>query len=185
MAAAEILGLEPELEIIDLTGEKTESDDGEEGEYEEELYASDGPDEASRAQLHAAIYAVPEAQLRHVLANLADTVPAVYRALARELVAVSPSARVITRWETCANCGATYDMHGDEGEECIFHPGDLEVDEAKFLDWDEDCHGPMDSQHNRDEFPQNFSWSCCSGDGLSEGCITGKHSVATHKKRRL
>ncbi|KAJ7433731.1 hypothetical protein FB451DRAFT_1471828 [Mycena latifolia] len=184
MATAEG-ALEPELEIIDLTGEATESENGEAG-YDEERYdpSSDGPDEASRAQLHAAIYAVPEARLRHVLVGLVDTVPAVYRALARELVTVSPVSRVvIPRWETCANCGETYDMNADEGEECTFHPGDLEVNEAKFLDWD--CHGLMDSPQNRDEFPENFSWSCCSGDGLTEGCITGQHSVAVSKKRRL
>lgn len=63
--------------------------------------------------------------------------------------------------------------------------GDLEVDEAKFLDWDVDCHGPMDSPSNRDEFPGNFAWTCCSGDGMSAGCITEKHIAAVPKKRRL
>ncbi|KAJ7690107.1 hypothetical protein B0H17DRAFT_936479 [Mycena rosella] len=184
MATAEA-ALESDLEIIDLTGETTDSEGGE---RQEELYdpSSDGPDEASRAQLQAAIYALPEARLRHVVAGLVDTVPAVYRVLARELVGVSPVARVVVpRWETCANCGETYDLHADANEECTFHPGRLQVDEAKFLDWDEDCHGPMDSPHNRDEFPENFSWSCCSSDGLAGGCVTGRHSVAVPKKRRL
>ncbi|KAF7330221.1 hypothetical protein MVEN_02459200 [Mycena venus] len=131
----------------------------------------DGPNEASRAQLRAAIYKVPEARLRHVLVGLADTVPAVYHALARELVVVSPTTRVVVpRWETCPNCGETYDVNADEDEEeCTFHPGELEVNEAKFPDWDEDCHGPMDSEHNREQYPENFSWTCCNGDGMTEG----------------
>ncbi|KAJ7116528.1 hypothetical protein C8R44DRAFT_210611 [Mycena epipterygia] len=187
MATAEVSGLEPELEIIDLTGETSE--DGERGYGDEELddASSDGPDEASAQLLRRAIYALPEARLRHVVAQIAETVPAVYRALARELVVVNPETRVvIPRWETCANCGETHDVNADEGEEeCTFHPGDLEVDEAKFLDWDEDCHGPMDSPHNRDEFPGNFAWSCCKGDGMAEGCVAGKHIVAVPKKRRV
>ncbi|KAJ7895067.1 hypothetical protein B0H13DRAFT_828179 [Mycena leptocephala] len=106
-------------------------------------------------------------------------------ALARELIVVSPTTRVVVpRWETCANCGETYDVNEGE-DECTFHPGDLEVNEAKFLDWDEDCHGPMDSEHNREEFPENFSWTCCNGDGMTEGCANGKHSVAVPKKRRV
>ncbi|KAJ7039694.1 hypothetical protein C8F04DRAFT_949746 [Mycena alexandri] len=184
MAALEPTGLEPELEIIDLTGETTASE-----EEEEDLsdVSSDGPDAASRAQLHAAIYTVPEARLRDVLADLVDRAPAVYQALARELITANPATRVvIPRWETCASCGETYDVNADDGEEeCIFHPGNLQVNEAKFLDWDEDCHGPMDSAHDRDEYPENFSWSCCNGDGMAEGCVNGQHSVAVHKKRRL
>jgi len=184
MAAAPELGLEPELEIIDLTGETTASEDGEEGYGQED---EDGPNEASRAQLRAAIYRVPEARLRHVLVGLVDTVPAVYYALARELVAVNPTTRVVVpRWETCANCGETYDVNSHDGEEeCVFHPGDLEVKEAKFPDWDEDCHGPMDSEHNREEYPENFSWTCCNGGGMAEGCVTGKHSVGVNKRRRV
>lgn len=125
MAPEEVSGLEPELEIIDLTGETSEDGEGQYGDEELDDPSSDGPDEASAQLLRRAIYALPEARLRHVVAGLADTVPAVYRALARELVAVSPEMRVvIPRWETCANCGETYDVNADEGdEECTFHPG--------------------------------------------------------------
>ncbi|KAF7335608.1 hypothetical protein MVEN_02215400 [Mycena venus] len=113
MAAVPELGFEPELEIIDLTGETTASEDGE-GDKQVEK-DEDGPNEASRAQLRAAIYRVPEACLRHMLVGFADTVPAVYHALARELV-------------------VTYDVNADEDEECTFHPGELQVNEAKFPD---------------------------------------------------
>ncbi|KAJ7163901.1 hypothetical protein C8R43DRAFT_989121 [Mycena crocata] len=186
MATAEA-GVESELEIIDLTGETTESGDENDDYEDEEHYPGlEGPDEASRVRLRAAIYAVPEGRLRHVLANLADTVPAVHRALAKELVTINPTTRVvIPRWETCANCGETYDVNADDEDECTFHSGDLEVDETKFVDWDEDCHGPMDSAQNRDDYPENFSWSCCNAGGMAEGCITGKHSIAVPKKRRF
>jgi hypothetical protein len=127
MATAPELGLEPELEVIDLTGDTTASEDGEEEYGDEELSdaSSDDTSGASRAQLRTAIYNVPEGRLRHVLADLVDTDPAVYHALARELIVVSPTTRVVVpRWETCANCGETYDVNEGE-DECIFHPGTL------------------------------------------------------------
>ncbi|KAJ7352326.1 hypothetical protein DFH08DRAFT_84448 [Mycena albidolilacea] len=184
MATAPEVELEPDLEIIDLTGE-TSASEGEDygggGGSDEEDSSSD----PSRAQLRAAIFRVPEARLREVLADLVDTVPAVYHALARELVTVSRTTRVVVpRWETCSNCGETYDVNSDD-EECTFHPGEMEVDEEKFDDWDEGCHGPIDTEHTRKEFPENFSWTCCDGDGTTEGCVTGHHSPAVHKKQRV
>jgi hypothetical protein len=127
MATAPEVELEPDLEIIDLTGETTASegeDYGGGGGLDEEDSSSD----PSRAQLRAAIFRVPEARLREVLADLVDTVPAVYHALARELVTVSRTTRVVVpRWETCSNCGETYDVNSDD-EECTFHPGALVLD---------------------------------------------------------
>jgi hypothetical protein len=63
--------------------------------------------------------------------------------------------------------------------------GEMEVDEEKFDDWDEGCHGPIDTEHTRKEFPENFSWTCCNSDGTTEGCVTGHHSPAVHKKQRV
>ncbi|KAJ6468334.1 hypothetical protein C8R45DRAFT_838017 [Mycena sanguinolenta] len=175
--------LEPDIEIIDLTGETTASEDEREG-YGKETENGHNND-ASRAQLRDAILRVPEARLRHVLVDLIDTVPAVYHALARELVTVNPTTRVVVpRWETCTNCGETYDVN-DVEEACSFHPGELKADEEKFEDWDEKCFGPIDTEDNQQEYPENFTWSCCNGDGLTEGCVSGRHVVASHKKRRI
>lgn len=125
MALTSTSELEPELEIIDLT---QETSDSEEGDYDEEDFEADIINDASRAQLRAVIHDVPEAQLRHVVASLADTVPAVHRALAKELLTIAPVSRVVVpRWETCGNCGETYDVNDDEDQEdsCTFHPGTL------------------------------------------------------------
>ena len=62
--------------------------------------------------------------------------------------------------------------------------GDLEVCEESFADWDEDVHGPMDSSINRREYPENFMWSCCEGDGYSDGCVQGNHHPAVPRKRK-
>ncbi|KAJ7220197.1 hypothetical protein GGX14DRAFT_493576 [Mycena pura] len=190
---SEMAAADPELEIIDLTGETTTSEDGESGDEDEERdklrYTSSGlgPDAASRAQLHAAVNALPEARLRQMVLDLADTVPAVYHALARGLLTVGSTSRVIPRWEMCANCGETYDVYDDANELCLFHPGELKADETKFVDWDEDCHGPVDTPENRDEYPDNFSWTCCNGDATAPGCVTGRHRPAAPqtKKQRV
>jgi hypothetical protein len=62
--------------------------------------------------------------------------------------------------------------------------GCLDVDEDFFADHDERCHGPMDTEENRAEFPEGFNWDCCGGDALSEGCETGQHVTGGKFKKR-
>jgi len=52
------------------------------------------------------------------------------------------------------------------------HPGDLEVDWEgdHWADHDERCHGPIDTNSNRCEYPEGFKWSCCGKLGGSAGC---------------
>ena len=53
------------------------------------------------------------------------------------------------------------------------HNGECECDEEGFVDWDEDCHGPMDTPENRKEYPENFVWTCCGESlGESRGCCS-------------
>lgn len=53
--------------------------------------------------------------------------------------------------------------------------GELELNEDEWPDWDEDVHGPMDTEENRRQFPENFTWSCCDRDGTQPGCTEGEH----------
>lgn len=209
------------VEVIDLT-ELTDSSDDEEdldanqdetqSSSEDEGSSSEGSEVAvnatSRAALHQAIASISESRLRQVIANLVDSVPAVERAMIRELVSFDPRSRAVTpRWETCGNCGEKYDPEvSREPNECKFHPGivffipsfisktycscftgEIEVDEASFVDWDEDCHGPMDTLANRRSYPENFVWTCCEENTESEGCVIQEHmpAVPRKKQRRL
>ena len=57
--------------------------------------------------------------------------------------------------------------------------GNLEVDyDAEgWADWDEDVHGPMDTDQNREEYPENFEWTCCGEAGDNEsGCEDCPHT---------
>ncbi|KAK0470257.1 uncharacterized protein EV420DRAFT_1663740 [Desarmillaria tabescens] len=187
------------VEVIDLT-ELTDSSDDEEdldtsqdetqSSSEDEGSSSEGGevavDATSRAALHHAIASISESHLRQVIANLVDNVPAVERAMARELVSFDPRSRsAAPRWETCGNCGEEYDLEVDrEPNECKFHPGEIEVDEASFVDWDEDYHGPMDTLANRRAYPENFIWTCCEENTGSEGCVIQEHMPAVPRKRQ-
>jgi len=181
-----------EIEIIDLT-DLTESSSGQEdddddnaslsGDSEEEVVVVDAP---TRAKLHAAIFNVSEQRLRQVVADMMDTIPGVDSALAKEFLTLKRKSQLMgQRWEKCANCDDEFDVSTErEHDECNFHPGELNLDEASFVDWDEDTHGPMDTPSNRREYPENFKWSCCGNDGLSEGCVTGQHEIAVPQKKR-
>ncbi|KAF7327394.1 hypothetical protein MKEN_00317100 [Mycena kentingensis (nom. inval.)] len=177
-------------DIIDLTadGDHDSDEDGGGEEGDEQQY--------SLAELKAAISTAPETALRLALARLASKNTAVRRALAKELLtsgstASGTSVRVIPRWETCENCSESYDVNTAGAEDCVFHPGDLECEYDRFVDWDEDCHGPMDSRANRRDYPENFTWSCCDADGTASGAspinspptlspLALKHSGAFH-----
>ncbi|PPQ63568.1 hypothetical protein CVT24_004865 [Panaeolus cyanescens] len=188
-------GPSSEVEVIDLTGVSdsgSERDDDDEHEEEGSEEGSDTSEieivlnETTRAQLQDAIATVSESRLRQVLKNLVQTEVMVEAALTREFITLKRGTHdVVGRWECCANCGDEYDVNTlREEDECVFHPGDLEVDEDSFADHDEACHGPMDTAQNRRDFPQNFTWSCCGEDGTSSGCVTGSHRPQVLRKRK-
>ncbi|KAG6817277.1 hypothetical protein H0H87_010939 [Tephrocybe sp. NHM501043] len=170
----------PEPEVIDLTGlSESESEEEEledvDDEGSEQISSEDDAeiplDATSRARLLDAIENMSESRLRRVLNDLIDAMPLVEETLIGQLLTLKRKTHdIISRWETCCNCDEEFDMTARrENEECSFHPGELEVDEGEFADWDERCHGPMDSAHNRRECPENFKWTCCDEDGRAEG----------------
>ena len=56
------------------------------------------------------------------------------------------------------------------------HPGSLEVDLDRY-DWpdhDEDCHGVIDSNALRREYPEHYTWGCCGKAGHKRGCTRGR-----------
>ncbi|KAH6917113.1 hypothetical protein BKA70DRAFT_1417888 [Coprinopsis sp. MPI-PUGE-AT-0042] len=177
-----------DVEVIDLTGlssgseeeDLDDNDDGSESEVEIQLNAE------TREQLRQAISTVSETRLRQVLANLLETDQAVEIALAREFITVQrETQKVIVRWYRCIQCDEEFDGNTlREDDECAFHPGDLEIDPEGFVDWDEACHGPMDTSENRLEYPQEFKWSCCEEDGSSRGCVQGQHKPMEVTKKR-
>ncbi|OJT04833.1 hypothetical protein TRAPUB_4405 [Trametes pubescens] len=154
-------------------------------------------DDASRAQLHVAIASAPEDRVREAFAALVDSIPAITERVFGMLVAVpalpvapwnaapaaNPGARaraepMISRWRICENCEEEYDAGTvRRATECSYHEGELEPseDDDSWIEWDENVHGPMDTEENRRQYPDQFTWSCCDRDGTQPGCVEGEH----------
>lgn len=61
--------------------------------------------------------------------------------------------------------------------DCVYHSGEMEVDDDSYVwaDHDERCHGTIDSDFCRKEYPAGFTWTCCDQTGDVEGCTMGRH----------
>ncbi|KAI1080184.1 hypothetical protein F5B20DRAFT_580579 [Whalleya microplaca] len=63
---------------------------------------------------------------------------------------------------------------------------ELKVDHESLTwdDWDEICHGTIDSEKNRRESPEGFIWTCCGKIGTHEGCTRGPHEAINTTRGR-
>ncbi|KIK52658.1 hypothetical protein GYMLUDRAFT_179842, partial [Collybiopsis luxurians FD-317 M1] len=149
----------------------------------------------SRIQLYLALSAVPEAQIREILKQLIEQLPEVEYALTKEFVVKKrygfgdgsePQRQRVRRIEVCSKCQEEFDADEERAaDECCFHPGFFRPDYSKFVDWDEDAHGTIDSEEVRRMYPENYRWTCCQEYGDCEGCVRGAHQSANpHKKLR-
>ncbi|KAH8908894.1 hypothetical protein BR93DRAFT_976991 [Coniochaeta sp. PMI_546] len=87
----------------------------------------------------------------------------------------------------CRNCGEGFLEEHNGDRACFHHPGYLAVDyeSSTWDDWDEPCHGIIDSEESRNEYPEGFRWDCCDepGDG-KEGCEYARHEAIAVKRRK-
>lgn len=67
-----------------------------------------------------------------------------------------------------------YSLTEELGELLVDDDGDF------WADHDEDCHGTIDTDEMREEFPDGFQWDCCEENGESAGCQTGAHEYDQH-----
>ncbi|KAL6704685.1 hypothetical protein ACN47E_007967 [Coniothyrium glycines] len=81
------------------------------------------------------------------------------------------------RFEICIQCNNEYNVLSNDKRSCIWHEGELEVDhEGDFwADHDERCHGTIDTDEMRREYPEGFIWNCCDESGENEGCKKSRH----------
>jgi hypothetical protein len=60
---------------------------------------------------------------------------------------------------------------------------DCDWDAAEWYDWDETCHGPIDTEEHKREYPDGFMWDCCGKSGTRRGCTRGKHRESDTRKQ--
>ncbi|KAI0454731.1 hypothetical protein F5B21DRAFT_473958 [Xylaria acuta] len=81
----------------------------------------------------------------------------------------------------CVQCQGPFHEEDNHDTACRYHDGDLEVDDDGdfWADHDEDCHGPIDTDENRVQYPEGFVWSCCGKVGYRGGCTRGRHDATS------
>jgi len=177
--------------VIDLTNSDSGSSD-QDDETRSSTVSSEPPNDGRPNSsipkpLAKAVSSVSGKRLREIVLDLAAQVPAAKQFLERELLVANGAKRPSTvRWETCEKCAEEFDI-GEEREdgECVYHPGEMMPDyEEGFVDWDEACHGPIDTEENRRQYPENFIWTCCDELGIASGCVRDEHAPARASRKR-
>ncbi|KAF4534319.1 hypothetical protein BFW01_g11921 [Lasiodiplodia theobromae] len=89
------------------------------------------------------------------------------------------------RYEICAQCGEEFEYAKTKEYECVWHSGKCEVDwdSGEWDDTNEDVSGPIDTEENREEYPDGFYWTCCKGAADAQGCEKGFHKECVIAKR--
>lgn len=65
--------------------------------------------------------------------------------------------------------------------------GELEADYSADVwgDHDERCHGPIETEENKRDFPKAFEWDCCEAPGNAPGCEKDIHRPKERKRTRI
>ncbi|KAI1753970.1 hypothetical protein F4782DRAFT_494610 [Xylaria castorea] len=86
----------------------------------------------------------------------------------------------------CVQCQDPFHEEDNHDKACRYHDGDLEVDDENdfWADHDENCHGTIDTNENRIEYPEGFVWNCCDKLGHRSGCTQGRHNALSGPRGR-
>ncbi|KAM6537641.1 hypothetical protein FALCPG4_003552 [Fusarium falciforme] len=86
----------------------------------------------------------------------------------------------------CVQCDQPFTEEENDKKACWYHWGELEVDyDGDFwADHDERCHGTIDTDEMREEFPDGFTWNCCDNTGSEKGCVTGRHEAHPNRSKK-
>ncbi|OJD38694.1 uncharacterized protein BKCO1_4000200 [Diplodia corticola] len=108
------------------------------------------------------------------------------------------------KYEHCRQCGQEFEFALSKESECSWHSGsrpslasyqissvlmpclgecDVDWDSGFWDDTDDDIFGPIDTDENREEYPEGFVWTCCGGQADAEGCKRGFHKQRGGAKR--
>ncbi|KAI0437612.1 hypothetical protein F4803DRAFT_141738 [Xylaria telfairii] len=85
--------------------------------------------------------------------------------------------RAASEIRICDQCQQAFSEDDNPPDACSYHPGSLDIidDASTWDDWDDACFGDQDTEQNREEYPQGFTWDCCNERGDSPGCTRESH----------
>lgn len=84
----------------------------------------------------------------------------------------------------CEQCNNAYTEEENSVTACSYHEGELEPDDDFWAE-DPNPYLDLDSQENRENFPEGFFWNCCGVHGdENEACMTGRH-ISSQKRLNM
>ncbi|MCJ1243335.1 hypothetical protein MMC30_000532 [Trapelia coarctata] len=141
----------------------------------------------------------PEARLRSVLKRVMDKHPIATEWIGAELLVAEdrvkpwkegdddlgnsdgeiPESSEEEDEEEESDSDSSEDVGYEDSPGPVSRYSDLEIDYESdtWVDWDEDCHGSMDTKKHRSEYPDGFRWTCCNRSGDEDGCQKGRHKA--------
>ncbi|KAJ6551686.1 hypothetical protein B0H19DRAFT_176538 [Mycena capillaripes] len=126
--------------------------------------------------LKNALDKAPKAILERSILEAAQSDGRVAKIFWDALVATDSSKKnLVAKFETCRHCKQGFDVTTNKDDSCMWHYGNLTIDEAVWVDHYE-ADGPIDTKENRKNLPQSFFWDCCGLQLNSEGCLRTKHA---------
>ncbi|KAI1318977.1 hypothetical protein F5Y16DRAFT_111538 [Xylariaceae sp. FL0255] len=103
-----------------------------------------------------------------------------------EATAISKKRKAESEISICVQCQEPYYTNENDDKACLYHTGELYLDESsnQWWDWDdEDCS--RDTVENREENPDGFIWECCDEKGSNLGCVRGRHKNINASRGRF
>ncbi|KAK4167709.1 hypothetical protein QBC43DRAFT_362523 [Cladorrhinum sp. PSN259] len=80
----------------------------------------------------------------------------------------------------CGQCDKTFLETKNHETACVYHPGELEVneDDDAWADlWENDHRGDPDDPQMQKDYPEGYKFVCCEEPGDHPGCKTGRHKT--------
>ncbi|KAG6364550.1 hypothetical protein INS49_006152 [Diaporthe citri] len=98
--------------------------------------------------------------------------------------------------QICIQCKHAFLPDSNSPQACAFHHGNLNIDPSHRTWADAGAgqeasqqHPYQDTDDNREDRPEGFSWSCCGRGGARPGCTEGEHLAVRaddrSKRRRI
>lgn len=67
---------------------------------------------------------------------------------------------------------------------CVLGELEVDYDSPAWADWDENCHGTIDTEEMQEEYPDGFTWNCCDKTGSEPGCTAGRHEAHPNRSKK-
>lgn len=111
--------------------------------------------------LDKALKTATQSRLEKTLRSLCNNpaiLPHIEAALLTPSAVASSNGNERPRYATCKRCFVEFQPSLAYHKACDWHPGECEVDWDNdfWADHDEDCHGPLDTDDNRVEYPEGL-----------------------------